>query len=75
MTLIVNKYEKCDFTTRNVFSLISGNIEYEGFSMYEIPNLNREFISSSFNAMPIILTCKNKDLQKTFADILSVIKE
>ena len=43
--------------------------------MYEMPSLNREFIASSFNAMPIILTCKNKDLQKTFADILSVIKE
>ena len=75
MNVIINKFEKCDFTNRNVYSLISGNIDYEGFSMYCLPNLNREFISASFNAMPITLTCKNKDLQKTFADIQSVIEE
>lgn len=75
MNLIINKFEKCDFSMKNVYQLITGNIDYDSFSVYCIPNLNREFITSSFNAMPITLTCKNKELQKTFTDIKQIIEE
>ena len=68
MNLIINKFEKCDFSMKNVYQLITGNIDYDSFSVYCIPNLNREFITSSFNAMPITLTCKNKELQKTLKE-------
>lgn len=75
MNLIINKFEKCDFSSKNVYQLITGNLDYDSFSVYCIPNLNREFISASFNAMPVIYVSKNKDLQKTFADIKQVIEE
>ena len=75
MNLIINKFEKCDFSKNNVYQLMVGNLDYDSFPIYCMPNLNREFISSSFNAMPILLTCKNKELQKTFADIKQIIME
>lgn len=73
MNVIINKFEKCDFSSKNVYQLISGNIDYDSFSIYTMPNLSREFISASFNAMPILLVCKNKELQKTFAEIKQII--
>lgn len=74
MNVIINKFEKCDFSNRNVYSLISTNIDYNGFPTYYLPNLNKEFISASFHTTPITMVCKNKDLQKTFADIQGVIE-
>lgn len=75
MNLIINKFEKCDFSSKNVYQLITGNLDYDSFSVYCMPNLNREFISASFNALPIIQVCKNKELQKTFEDIKQIIKD
>lgn len=73
MNIIINKFEKCDFSSKNVYQLLSGNLDYDSFSIYTMPNLNREFISASFNAMPILLVSKNKELQKTFSDIKQII--
>ena len=73
MNIIINKFEKCDFSSKNEYQLLSGNLDYDSFSIYTMPNLNREFISASFNAMPILLVSKNKELQKTFSDIKQII--
>lgn len=73
MNIIINKFEKCDFSSKNVYQSLSGNLDYDSFPIYTMPNLNREFISASFNAMPILLVSKNKELQKTFSDIKQII--
>ena len=75
MNIIINKFEKCNFSNKNVYSLISGNLDYDGFSVYCLPNLNKEFISASFNAMPITLVCKNKELINTLNEIEKVIED
>ena len=71
---IVNRFENSAFSYNNLQNFISMNLEYEKLELLSIPNLPKDFINSIYNGTPIILSCKNKELQKTMADIVTLIE-
>ena len=71
---IVNKFENNAFSYNNLQNFISMNLEYEKLELLSIPNLSKDFVNSIYNGTPIIFSCKNKELQKTIGDIVTLIE-
>ncbi|MBQ3421478.1 MAG: hypothetical protein IJH34_07375, partial [Romboutsia sp.] len=67
-SFILNKYEpKAKLTKSSIENWLNVDIKAT------IPNKYREFVDSSYVGLPIILACKDKDLQKSFKCIVDDI--
>lgn len=70
---LLNKYENADLSINDVYKLLMESIRLEGFNIVSIPNMNREFINANYLGTPILWYSKNKDMNKAFSDIESLI--
>lgn len=71
---LLNKYDNSNFNKDQIYEWMSDSLDLEGFPIITIPNLNREFINSNFNGLPLILdNKKNKEMKKSFLDIYNII--
>ncbi|MDI3074889.1 ParA family protein [Clostridioides difficile] len=71
---LLNKYDNSNFNKDQIYEWMSDSLDLEDFPIITIPNLNREFINSNFNGLPLILdNKKNKEMKKSFLDIYNII--
>ena len=70
---VLNKYENANLGLNDVYHLLSDAIRLESFHIINIPNVNKDFINANYLGNPILWQSKNKDLQKAFSDIETLI--
>ena len=70
---LLNKYENADLSINDVYKLLMESIRLEGFNVVSIPNMNKEFINANYLGTPILWYSKNKDMNKAFSEIETLI--
>lgn len=70
---LLNKYENADLSINDVYKFLIEAIRLEGFNIVTVPNINKELINSNYLGTPILWYSKNKDLQKAFSEIETLI--
>lgn len=70
---LLNKYENADLSINDVYKLLMESIRLEGFNIVSIPNMNKEFINANYLGTPILWYSKNKDMNKAFSEIETLI--
>lgn len=70
---IINKFERCNFSEKQIKNLLVGNLEYESFVMNIVPQINKDFVMASYDAMPVTYTTKNKEFKMAMNDIATLI--
>ena len=64
---ILNKYENAYLSTKDISKWINKEINVV------IPNINKEFINSNYIGIPLVLSCKNKEISTAFSKINKLI--